>query len=300
MKSDRMHLKYIQKSFFTILILMTLGFFEVQGAKSKVIVHDLRTEYKVNPIGLENLSPRLFWKLSSQNNNVLQSAYQIKAAASVGDLKSENTLLWNTNKVNSDESIQIPYKGKGLVSGQKIYWQVRIWDNSGNISKWSEIASFEMGLLSVSDWKASWIEPDILEDETKPYPSPLLRKEVTLNKEIQSARIYATCHGLYQINLNGKKVGDEFFTPGWTSYHSNLQYQVYDVTAQLKKGENAIGIILGDGWYRGPLVWQGNKNLYGKKSGLLFQMEVTYTDGSKEIIGSDKSWKASTGAHLKI
>ncbi len=299
MKSNPLRLKYIQKALFTFLVLLMFGSVNVLSAKSKVNVNELRTEYKVNPIGLETLRPRLFWKLASQNTNVLQSAYQIKAASTISELKSEKDLLWNSDKVNSDKSIQVAYKGKALSSGQKVYWQVRIWDNKGNVSGWSEVASFEMGLLNISDWKASWIEPDINEDETKPYPSPLLRKEIALNKEVKLARIYATCHGLYQINLNGKKVGDEFFTPGWTSYHSNLQYQVYDVTSQLQKGENAIGVILGDGWYRGPLVWQGNKNLYGKKSGLLFQMEVTFTDGSKETIVSDNSWKASTGAILK-
>ena len=268
-------------------------------AQSKPEAVNLQIDYKTNPIGIDGCKPRFFWEIRTNDRNVVQTAYQIRAAFSEKDFNSPDQLVWDTRKVKSDQSIQVDYNGPELKSGQRIYWQVKVWDNKGRVSPWSEITYWETGLLNPSDWKATWIEPDLQENETQPYPCPFLRKEFKLKGKVKSARIYATCHGLYQINLNGEKVGDQLFTPGWTSYHKRLQYQVYDVTAQLNRGSNAIGVILGDGWYRGPLVWQGEKNLYGKKAALLFQLKVTYEDGSEEVIVSDHSWKSSTGPILK-
>ena len=177
----------------------------------------------------------------------------------------------------------------------KYFWQVRVWDNLGRLSKWSEVAWWQMALVQTSDWKAKWIEPGYIED-TLNRESPLFRKSFKLNKEIKSASVYITSHGMYEANINGQRVGNNYLTPGWTSYNKRLQYQVYDVTSQLKKGENAIAVTLGSGWYRCYLTWYVKKNLYGKTVGLLLQLEVTYTDGSKEIIVSDGSWKTSTGS----
>ncbi len=286
-------IKHALVVFFVMCIGMTAN------AKGKTIITDVRTDYKLNPVGIGNSEPRLFWKLQSAQNNVMQSAYQIRAALSESDLKKNINLTWNSGKVNSDQSVQVPYKGAPLKSAQRVYWQVKVWDNKGGVSDWSKPAFFETGFLDKADWKAKWIQPTWKEDTLKPYPCPYLRKEANLSKQIAEARLYITCRGLYEAYINGEKVGDELFTPGWTSYHSRLQYQVYDVTKMRKSGDNALGVILGDGWYRGPLVWQGKKNLYGKKSALLYQLEVTYSDGSSKSILSDNSWKASTGAILK-
>lgn len=299
MKKNPQHISYIFRILFVLLIITTGSFRNKVLSQSSVQVTHLRTEYKVNPKGIDEVKPRLFWEMLSQNSQTLQTAYQLKASTTIKGLKTGEKLLWKTKKILSDRSIHVIYEGPKLQSGQQVFWQVKVWDNKGNVSDWSDVASWEMGLLNTSDWKAMWIEPGFKEDETKPYPCPLLRKEFELEGKIKEARIYATCYGLYQINLNGKKVGDELFTPGWTSYHKRLQYQVYDVTDQLKKGKNAIGVILGDGWYRGPLVWQGEKNLYGKKAALLFQMKVVYQDGTEETILSDKTWRSATGPILK-
>ncbi|WP_297087996.1 alpha-L-rhamnosidase [uncultured Draconibacterium sp.] len=262
-------------------------------------ISELVTEYHKNPLGIETCNPRLSWKLKSDKHNVIQTAYHIKCALSEKNLNSGVDLLWDSGKVVAEESIHVLYQGEALKSGQRIFWQVRAWNNKNEQSDWSETSFWEMGLLNQSDWQAKWIEPDLNEDTKKSNPCPLLRKSFHLEKEIEKARIYVSAHGLYQLQLNGKKVGDEEFTPGWTTYHKRLQYQVFDVTKQICNGENAIGAILGDGWYRGYFGWQGEKNHYGEKTALLLQLQLTFTDGTQQTLVSDKSWKAATGAILE-
>lgn len=260
---------------------------------------NLRTEYKINPVGIDRTHPRFSWEIMSDERNTMQTAFRIKAATTKGELESAKNLIWDTGKRLSDQSILIDYSGPALTSGQRVWWQVKIWDNKGRESEWSDIAYWEMGLLDTTDWIASWIEPDLNEADTISSPCPYLRREFKLNGKVREARIYATCHGLYQLSLNGTRVSDALFTPGWTSYSKRLQYQVFDVTDQVNSGKNALGVILGDGWYRGFLVWEGHRNHYGKKVGLLLQMKITYEDSTVEYIVTDKNWKASTGPILK-
>jgi alpha-L-rhamnosidase len=177
----------------------------------------------------------------------------------------------------------------------KYQWQVRVWDQSNKPSPWSNPASFQMGLLKPADWMAKWIEPGYKEDEVL-RPSPLFRKSFNSNKKIQSATIYITAHGLYEAHINGKRVGDAYLTPGWTAYQKRLQYQAYDVTNLLQSGKNAIAVSLGSGWYRGIIGFANNKNVYGKDIALLLQLQIQYTDGSVEKIGTDASWKSGIGA----
>ncbi|WP_340114698.1 family 78 glycoside hydrolase catalytic domain [Maribellus mangrovi] len=262
-------------------------------------VNGLVSEYHQNPLGIDCQSPRLSWKLECDGENIVQTAYQIRCAYSVANLENNTNLVWDSSKITSDKSVHVEYSGKELQSGDRMYWQVKVWNNLGEESEWSDPAFWEMGLLSKDDWKAQWIEPELKEDSTKSNPCPILRKEFNLDKAIQRARIYATAHGLYQLQINGEKVGDEEFTPGWTAYQKRIQYQVYDVTEQVKTGKNAIGAILGDGWYRGYFGWQGKKNHYGEKTALLMQLHLTFSDGTEETIVSDNSWKSSTGAILE-
>ncbi len=285
-----------------ILLLAIWNFGSAANAASDIeqdefLVADLRTEYFTNPLGIDDTHPRLSWKLNSNQRNTLQTAYQIQVSETSGF--EEDGLIWDTGKVSSDQSVHVKYQGSDLESGKRYFWRVRVWDNQGNQTEWSQPAYWEMGLLSTEDWQAEWIEPGLEEDTTKPQPSPLLRREFNLNGEIESARAYVTSHGLYEIELNGERVGDLVFTPGWTSYNKRLQYQTYDVTDLMKSGENAIGIMLGDGWYRGYLGWGDQRNYYGSSLALLAKIEVTYANGNKEIIGTDNSWKATTGPILK-
>ncbi|MFW6103969.1 MAG: alpha-L-rhamnosidase N-terminal domain-containing protein, partial [Bacteroidota bacterium] len=258
-------------------------------------LYDLECEYKTNPVGIDETAPRFSWKISPNSGITSQTAYRIRAAESKDDLTSGEQLIWDTEKIQSDRSVHIPYTGTRLKSGQRLYWQVRIWDQEGNVTEWSEPAYFEMGLLQPDDWEAQFITPVLEEDTTKPEPSPYLRKEFTLNKSVQSARAYVTSLGLYELHMNGEKVGDQVFTPGWTSYDHRLPYQTYDVTSNVKQGANAVGALLGDGWYRGYLGWGDQRNVYGNKLALLVQLEITFEDGTERTIVTDNSWKASHG-----
>lgn len=264
-------------------------------ALAQAEVKNLLIENLSNPVGLDVARPRFSWQLVSDSRNIMQSAYELRVSNHPASIVKGKKILWNSGKVLSDQSVQVPYAGQTLQSGKKYYWQVRVWDNAGKISAWSEPAFWQMGLLNVTDWKAKWIEVGFPED-TLLRPSPLFRKQFASHKKIQSATAYITSHGLYEAYINGHRVGDFFLTPGWTSYHKRLQYQVYDVTSLVTNGKNTVGVTLGNGWYRGYLAWGGNKNTYGKELALLFQLEVTYTDGTTETIVSDETWKSSTGA----
>ncbi|HEX7070077.1 MAG TPA: glycoside hydrolase family 78 protein, partial [Rhodothermales bacterium] len=183
-------------------------------------------------------------------------------------------------------------------SGTAYFWQVRIWDDQGTASRWSDPAFFETGLLSPEDWSAEWIEPGVDEDPRASNPAPMLRRAFTLDGDVAQARLYATARGLYEVEINGRRVGDWLLTPGWTSYDHRIQYQTYDVTEYLRDGDNAIGAWLGDGWYRGRLGWENARNNYGTRLAFLGQLEITYTDGRRETIATDASWKSATGPIL--
>ena len=261
---------------------------------AQVTVGHVVTENQVNPISIDALAPRFSWQLSAgDKRSVMQTAYEIKVSTYKA-LKKGKTSVWAPGKIISDQSVYVPYKGEKLTAGQKYYWQVRVWDNTGKASEWSVPATFQMGLLTPDDWKAKWITPGYVEDSVT-RPSPLLRKNFTLAKKVFSATAYITAHGLYEAQINGHRVGDAYLTPGWTSYNKRLQYQAYDVTALVQTGANAIGAELGNGWYRGYFGYDPKPNLYGKDISLLLQLDVTYTDGSNETIISDDSWKSSTG-----
>jgi alpha-L-rhamnosidase len=272
-------------------------FFFISGIISakELNVSNLTVDHKVNPVGIEPKSPRFSWKITSDGNNIKQSSYSIRLAT---DNKfSSSKMIWQTGWKESDESVLIPYSGPELKTGTRYFWQVRVRDNSGTETKWSEPAYLETGILP-SEWKAKWIE---IEGDTLRYsPSPHFRKEFPVEKSVKSARVYVTSHGFYELHLNGKKVGDQVLTPGWTSYGKRIQYQVYDVTGQLVKGKNAIGAVLGDGWYRGTLAWGNNWAVYGKQLGLLAQLKVTYTDGTESLITTDESWKCNNDGAIRM
>jgi alpha-L-rhamnosidase len=264
---------------------------------AQVKADHLLCENKPGPLGIDAAMPRLSWQLEwaggggTADRGIMQTAYEIVVAAKPG---FKDGVVWSTGKVGSDKQVQVSYEGKPLISGQVYYWQVRVWDNKGRISAWSSPGSWRMGMLQPGDWKAQWIEPGYTEDSIM-RPSPLLRKPFKVGKKVQSAMAYITAHGLYEAYINGKHVGDACLAPGWTSYNKRLQYQVYDVSALVKKGDNALGVMLGSGWYRGTLAWDNHHNLFGRTLGLLMQLELTYTDGTKEYVNSDGSWKSSTG-----
>jgi alpha-L-rhamnosidase len=257
----------------------------------------LRTEYHVNPLGIDVRAPRLSWKLHAERRGTMQSAYEIRVAADSASLVAGRAPVWATGKVASDASIHVPYAGPALASGRRYWWQVRAWDDQGRASAWSRPAYWETGLLAPSDWQARWITPDLPEDSTRSNPSPMLRAEFTAGSAspIVSARAYVSALGLYEMEINGRRVGDQLFTPGWTSYDTRLQYQSYDVTPLVRAGVNAVGVTLGDGWYRGRLAWENNRNTYGKRLALLAQIVIRHADGREQVVTTNDAWRASTG-----
>jgi len=259
-------------------------------------VERLRTEYATNPVGIDEPSPRLSWMLHADRRGTLQSAYEIRVATNASDLA--RSPMWSSGKMTSDQSVNRAYTGPALKPGQRYHWQVRAWDDQGRASDWSAPAYWETGLMGAARWKARWITPDLAEDTTRSNPSPLLRTEFALDGTIASARAYVTSLGLYEMQINGRRVGDQVLAPGWTSYDKRLQYQSYDVTELLRRGPNAVGVTLGDGWYRGRLAWETRRNTYGKRVALLAQIVVRYTDGREQVIGTGEGWKASTGPIL--
>jgi alpha-L-rhamnosidase len=260
-------------------------------------ISHLTCEYQTNPLGIDGRQPRLSWQMQSERRGVRQTAYQILTAPSQTSLENNKDLLWDSGKIESDQSIHVPYGGPTLASSQRVYWKVRVWDEAGQ-EIGSPSAWWEMGLLERIDWEAQWIGASFFGGPRTSSPVPYLRKEFTLQKEVVSARLYATAIGLYECYLNGSRVGDALLTPGWTDYCRHIQYQAYDVTDLLRSGPNAFGAILGDGWGVGHIAWVGRQR-YGDRPRFLAQLILTNSDGSKEIIGTNNTWKLTSGPILE-
>lgn len=258
---------------------------------NQVKVIKLRCEYKQNPVGLDVAAPRLSWQLASDERGVYQKTYQIQVALQ-HDF-SADTIIWDSGEVESDASIHVEYGGPALKPGTRCYFRVKAKTESGAASQWSEAAYWETGLLESGNWQAEWIGPQQDGEE-----SPYLRTAFTLRGTVAKATVYATAHGLYNLYVNGQAVSDELFAPGWTSYNKRLQYQTYDATGLLAAGNNAIGVVLGNGWYKGDLTWKNQNKLYGSRLAALVQLHIRYEDGSQELICSGPGWKYSTGPIL--
>ena len=259
---------------------------------AKTAVTGLRCEYLTNPLGINVQNPRLSWLIESDETNVMQTAYEIRVESPTNSISNRKRMVWSSGKVTSEQSVNIVYKGPALLSSTRYYWQVRIWDNKGKESEWSIPAWWETALLDHTEWKAEWIvAPDKSGEDHRPS---YFRKEFACGKKIISARLYITSLGLYQVFLNGNKVGIDLFTPGWTSFNKRLQYQTYDIINMLKT-ENAIGAIVGDGWYRGNIGGKVQRNYYGDQQALLAQIEILFTDGTRQMIKTDNSWFTGNG-----
>jgi len=260
-------------------------------------VDRLRCEYRENPLGIDATRPRFSWILLSDRRNTIQAAYHIQVAASKEALTDASRLVWDSGVVERNSSIWVSYDGNKPVSFQRYWWRVKVSDNHGEEADWSQPAWWEMGILNPSEWTSEWISPD-LEEKDEDNPCPMLRKEFDLKGKVHSARAYVTSLGLYEMQINGRRVGDARFTPGFSSFHKRLQYQAYDVTDCLREGQNAVGVFLADGWYRGHLWIKAKPNVFGRELALLVQIRVEYKDGTIETIGTDSSWQCTTGPIL--
>jgi len=264
-----------------------------EGSPAGVAVARLWFEHLRDALGVGVARPRLSWMVETSATGWLQAAYEIEAYTPDGQRCAQ------TGRVESPESVLVPWPFNPLVSRQRLGVRVRVWGKDGQASAWSELVFVEAALLDASDWTARFMTPDWQEDTSQPQPAPLLRKEFNLRSGVKKARLYITVLGLYQAYLNGVVVGDHVMAPGWTSYHHRLRYQIFDVIGLLHSGRNAIGAMLGNGWFRGRMGFGGGRpNIYGDRLALLAQLEVEYADGTAERIPTDETWRATTGPIL--
>ncbi|HSH08869.1 MAG TPA: family 78 glycoside hydrolase catalytic domain, partial [Oceanipulchritudo sp.] len=246
-----------------------------------------------NALGYGERHPQLSWKLPPLDG-LAQSAYRIVCSRERGALPGQPD-LWDSGWVQSGQSVFVDYDGPALHSRERVYWQVCYKDQTGTESDWSPVAWFEMALLEPSDWQAEWIYlPEENPEETA--PAPHLRKEFALpGKAIRSARLYTAARGIFEVEINGQRVGNEHFSPEWTDYHKRIHFTTHEVTPFLQAGANTVGAILGEMWYAGALGYKNTGNFWGDTPELLLQLEVTLEDGTREVIASNGSWQGSTG-----
>ena len=286
------------------------------GASALPKVTNQRCEYRENPIGIDELNPRLSWQIESEQRGVRQSAYQIKVARSREALSQDAELLWDSGRVESKQSLHLPYAGQALSAGDRCYWQVRIWDENKQASAWSPVASWEIGLPSPEDWSgASWIR-FTADDRDSPltqrilktkfmnaertvsaYPSPLFRRAFEVKPGLLRARAYVCGIGYNELQINGQKSGDAVLDPGQTTYDKRAFYVTHDIAPLLRAGPNALAIRLGSGFHGQNQAFNAKSLDYGPPA-LIAKIVLDYADGTQESIGSDASWKASTGAIL--
>jgi alpha-L-rhamnosidase len=289
-----------------VLILATTAWLpRAQGAAGSLIPVCLRCEFSDDPLGLHSPNPRLSWKLESTSRAQEQTAFQILVASSPRALAEEKGDLWDSGKVLTSQSICIRYRGQPLKSAQPASWKVRVWDKAGRASDWSKPATWEMGLPSPQDWQAQWlndgkINPVKDADFYQEDPAPLFRKEFMLPKKVARARLRVSGLGYYEAGLNGKRVGDQVLDPGWTRYPERVLYSTYDVTSQVRRGANCIGVMLGNGWYNPlPLRMWGHLNLREHlpvgRPRFIARLEIEFADGPRDAVVSDSSWKVADG-----
>lgn len=276
----------------------------------QIKLSNLRCEYRINPIGIETNKPQLSWNISSQEEGTLQQAYQLLVSDNATLLKNNIGNVWSSGKISSSKSLQVAYQGKALEAAKTYYWKVKVWDNHQHESTWSNIQTWQMGLPQASDWKgAKWIAYNELPDSLKNVlPTdgakdkvlgsnilPMFRKPFSIEKPIEKATIFICGLGHFELSLNGKKVGNHFLDAGWTKYDKQALYVGFDLTKELQKGNNCLGVLLGNGFYYIPAVkgrYRKLKVQFGYPK-LICCLQINYKDGSFDNIVSDNSWKTA-------
>jgi alpha-L-rhamnosidase len=295
-----------------LVILFNLFFINVFAVFRPV---NLTCEYKENPLGIEAVSPRFGWWIDAVEPGIQQSAYQIQIADAKQKLAQGDANMWDSGRTKSNNNFSVSYKGLLLLSSKKYHWRIRVWNQDNKVSEWSDVAEFRTGILSQNEWeKAQWIAFESLNDSMKIVPgihgkgdglstkllkraiNPVFRKSFTLNRAIADASVSVSGLGQYELYLNGKKVSDDFLTPGWTNYEKRCLYNTYDVTKYLQKGENILGSLVGTGFF------YINRERYRKYVGaygypmLRILLRISYMDGTTEEIVTDKGWKTAASA----
>ena len=290
-----------------LLLLLFVALSPLSAATRPV---DLRCEYRRNPQGIDAAAPRLSWRMEVDDpaaKYVSQSAYRILVASSLEALAKDSGDLWDSGRVDASDCIQIAYGGKALASRTPAFWKVRIWDNNNQSSGWSDAASWSTGLLLPADWTAEWIGLDsggadptkAAPPERRVLPARMLRKDFSAKDEIRRATVYFSGLGLSELYVNGAKISDDVLSPGLTDYSKRVFYVTYDVTAHVKSGDNAIGLLLGNGRYWAPRIKDPfpTRNFGYPKARL--QLEIEYADGKVDRVLSDATWKLTTDGPIR-
>ncbi|MFT3870715.1 MAG: family 78 glycoside hydrolase catalytic domain [Nibricoccus sp.] len=271
-------------------IAFLLGLVFAVAAHAELRVLSPKCEYTVDPLGVDVAQPRLYWRVESGERGQRQTAYQIIVASSAELLAKDQGDLWDSGRVASAETAHIRYVGKPLASSQQVFWKVRSWDRAGKATAWSTPATWTMGLLEKTDWKGIWIAAPAATETV------LLRKDFLVGPKLRRALVHVTGLGQYEMTLNGERVGQDLFTPGWTNYEDTALYDTYDVTNQLKEGNNAVGLNVGNSMYH---VVRRNRfakftNSYGPLKAIL-HLRLEYADGRIEFVGTDDTWRTHAG-----
>lgn len=271
-------------------------------------ISSLRCEYLVNPEGLGERAPRLGWQLESGRRGARQTAWRLRVASSPERLAAGAIDLWDSGRVPGPQTVHVAYAGRPLRSRDVCHWAVEVWDETGAAVS-SAPACWSMGLLEPSDWRARWIaaDPEIIRRDpaaiaptlTEPGTPGCFRREFDVAGSVRRATVYASARGLFELQLGGRRVGEDLFAPEWTDYDKRIHYRTYDVTALVAPGRNTLSALLGDGWWSGYVGWQEQRGRYGSLENSLFvQLEVELADGSRLTFGTDGSWQCATGPVL--
>ena len=289
------------------LLSAAFAFIAPLALSAQLTVKSLTVEHMKDPTTVDEPRPRLSWineVADAKIRGERQTAYRIAVASSREKLEAGDYDLWDSGKVLSEQSTLVPYGGSSLTSGQDCYWKVQTWNAKGKVSEWSDTGYWGMGLLHPSDWKAQWISAG------QEKGAPLFRKAFKLKSGIKKAKAFVTGGGYFELYLNGQRVGNDYLVPNFTNYTVRkdldkgglaldakftayrVLYLAYDVTEMLRSGENAAGAMLGDGFYRCSSHWVRS---FGEPC-LLCQIEVTYEDGTKDVIPTDATWLTKPSA----
>lgn len=282
----------MNKSFLVLLFssLLNVGWTQAQ---SECTPYDLKSDHLENPVGIDNPTPRLSWKINDVRTGAKQTAYQVLIGTDSLEVLSGKGSQWDSNKQMSNQ-ILVTYSGKKLSPCTKYYWKVKVWDME-NKENTSPVQSFETGMMSIANWQGAWIGDG---KDINYEPAPYFRKKFTAGKTIKSARAYIAVGGLYELYINGEKIGNHRLDPMYTRFDRRNLYVTYDVTKQLRNGDNAIGVLLGNGWYnhQSKAVWDFDRAPWRNRPAFCMDLRITYSDGSVETIPTDLSWRTSSGA----
>ena len=272
---------------------LVISLFSLSLLAQKITISDLEVDQLTTPIGIDNPNPKFSWLINSDKYNLKQTHYQIFVAKD--KTFSKNSLVWDSGKVKSTASVYVTYDGKPFNYDTQYFWTVKVWTNKSNLHSQSKISHWKTGLMESENWKSDWIT--VQSEDKDSAKSPYFINDFNVNNKIVSANLYITSRGVYEAYVNGQRVGDSFLTPGWTSYNNRIQYQAYDVLNMIFKGNNRLGVILGNGWFKSFRPNNGERKTdYGEFTSFISELVITYADGKKESIINDNDWNYHFGA----